>query len=151
MRRSKREGIPRRRYEIEGESFMCAFVDIDELTTYEEAVTSPNANEWITAMKEELSSMAKNNIWELVDLPTGCKTIGNKWVLKVKCKTDGSIDKFKAWLVAKGYTQRERIDYEEIFFPVVRFASVRLILAIVAHLDLELFQMAVKTTLPMEN
>ncbi|KAL0407607.1 UNVERIFIED_CONTAM: Retrovirus-related Pol polyprotein from transposon TNT 1-94 [Sesamum radiatum] len=145
MRRSKRGGIPRRRYEIEGESFMCASVDIDEPATYEEAVTSPNANEWITAMKEEMSSMAKNNVWELVDLPAGRKTIGNKWVLKVKRKADGSIDKFKARLVAKGYTQREGIDYEETFSPVVRFASVRLILAIVAHLDLELFQMDVKT------
>ncbi|KAL0421379.1 UNVERIFIED_CONTAM: Retrovirus-related Pol polyprotein from transposon TNT 1-94 [Sesamum latifolium] len=145
MRRSKRGGISRRRYEIEGESFMCASVDIDEPATYEEAVTSPNANEWITAMKEEMSSMAKNNVWELVDLPAGRKTIGNKWVLKVKRKADGSIDKFKARLVAKGYTQREGIDYEETFSPVVRFASVRLILAIVAHLDLELFQMDVKT------
>ncbi|KAL0283562.1 UNVERIFIED_CONTAM: putative mitochondrial protein [Sesamum radiatum] len=139
MRRSKCGGIPRRRYEIEGEPFMCASMDIDEPATYEEAVTSPNANKWITAMKEEMSSMAKNNVWELVDLPTGHKTIGNKWVLKVKRKADGSIDKFKARLVAKGYTQKEGIDYEETFSPVVRFASVRLILSIVAHLDLELF------------
>ncbi|KAK4384007.1 hypothetical protein Sango_2739000 [Sesamum angolense] len=80
---SKCGGIPRRRYEIEGKSFMCASVDIDEPATYEEAVTSLNANEWITAMKEEMSSMAKNSVWELVDLPTGCKTIGNKWFLKV--------------------------------------------------------------------
>ncbi|KAL0289106.1 UNVERIFIED_CONTAM: Retrovirus-related Pol polyprotein from transposon TNT 1-94 [Sesamum angustifolium] len=145
MYRSKRGGIPRRRYEIECESFMCASMDIDEPTTYEEAVTSPNANEWITAMKEEMSSMAKNNVWELVDLPTGHKIIGNKWVLKVKRKTDGSIDKFKARLVVKGYTQKEGIDYEETFSPVVRFASVRLILAIIAHIDLELFQMDVKT------
>ncbi|KAL0294413.1 UNVERIFIED_CONTAM: hypothetical protein Sradi_6889400 [Sesamum radiatum] len=104
MRRNKRGGIPRHRYEIEGESFMCASVDIDEPTTYEEAVTSPNANEWLTAMKEELSSMAKSNVLELVDLIAGRKTIGNKWVLKVKRKADGSIDKFKARLVAKGYT-----------------------------------------------
>ncbi|KAL0404449.1 UNVERIFIED_CONTAM: hypothetical protein Sradi_2085700 [Sesamum radiatum] len=106
MRRSKHGGIPRRRYEIEGKSFMCASVDIDEPATYEEAVTSPNANEWISAMKEEMCSMAKNNIWELVDLPARRKTIENKWVLKVKRKADGSIDKFEARLVAKGYTQR---------------------------------------------
>ncbi|KAL0297953.1 UNVERIFIED_CONTAM: Retrovirus-related Pol polyprotein from transposon TNT 1-94 [Sesamum angustifolium] len=137
MRRSKRGGIPLRRYEIEGESFMCASVDIDEPATYEEAVTSPNANEWITAMKEEMSSMAKNNVWELVDLPTGRKTIGNKWVLKVKRKANGSIDKFKARLVAKGYTKKEGIDYEETFSPVVSHCR---------HLDLELFQMDVKTT-----
>ncbi|KAL0402275.1 UNVERIFIED_CONTAM: Retrovirus-related Pol polyprotein from transposon RE2 [Sesamum latifolium] len=114
--------------------------------TYEEVVASPNANEWITTMEEEMSSMAKNNVWELVDLPVGRKTIRNKWVLKVKRKTNGSINKFKARSMAKGYTQKEGIDYEETFSLVVRFASVRLILAIVAHLDSELFQMDVKST-----
>ncbi|KAL0428304.1 UNVERIFIED_CONTAM: Copia protein [Sesamum latifolium] len=151
MRRSKRGGISHSRYEIEVESFMCASMDIDEPATYEEAVTSPNANEWITTMKEEMSFMAKNNVWELDDLLAGRKTIGNKLVLKVKRKADESIDKFKARLVAKGYTQKEGIDYEETFFPVVRFASVRLILATVAHLDLELFQMDVKTRGVQQN
>ncbi|KAL0349923.1 UNVERIFIED_CONTAM: hypothetical protein Sradi_4141500 [Sesamum radiatum] len=70
-------------YEIEDESFICVSMDIDEPTTCEEVVTSPNANAWITAMKEEMSSMANNNVWELVDLPTRRKTTGNKWVLKV--------------------------------------------------------------------
>ena len=92
-----------------------------------------------------MDSMAKNQVWELVNLPPRCKTIGNKWVLKIKCKADGSIDKYKAHLMAKGYTQRERIDYEKTFSPLVIFVSIRLILAIVAHLDLELFQMDVKT------
>ena len=94
-----------------------------------------------------MDSMAKNQVWELVDLPPGCKTIRNKWILKIKRKADESIDKYKAHLVAKGYTLREGIDYEETFSPVVRFVFIRLILAIVAHLDLELFQMDVKTTL----
>jgi hypothetical protein len=59
----------------------------------------------MTAMQEEMSSIDKNNVLELVDFLPGRKTIGNKWVLKVKRKADGSIDRYKACLVAKGYTQ----------------------------------------------
>ena len=73
-----------------------------------------------------MSSMDKNNVWELLNLLPGCKTIGNKWVLKVKRKVDGSIDRFKAHLVAKGYTQQEGIDYEDSFSLMVRFASIHL-------------------------
>jgi len=81
----------------------------------------------------------------LVDLPSGRRSIGNKWVLKIKRKADGSIERYKARLVVKGYTQEEGIDYEDSFSPIVRITSVRLILAIVAHMDLELYQMDVKT------
>ena len=97
-------------------------------------------------MEEELESMWKNQVWGLVDLPSDWKTIGNKWVFKIKWKADGSIKNYKAQLVAKGYIQQEAINYEETFSPVVRFASIGFILAIVAHMDLELFQMDVKTT-----
>ena len=57
-------------------------------------------------MQDEIVSMIRNQVWELVDLPSGCKTIENKWILKVKYKVDRSIDKFKTHLVTKGYTQR---------------------------------------------
>ena len=93
-------------------------------------------HEWIVAMRDEMDFRAKNQVWELVDLSPGRKTVGNKWVLKIKHKADGSIDKYKACLVAKGYTHREGIDYEETFSLVVIFVSICPILAIIAHLDL---------------
>ena len=90
--------------------------------------------------------MKSNQVWTLVELPKDCKAIENKWILKIKRKTNGSIEKYKARLVAKGYTQQEEIDYEEIFSVVVRFTSIRLTLSIVVSLDSELHQMYVKTT-----
>ena len=95
-------------------------------------------------MEEEMESMKVNQVSELVDLPPGRKEIGNKWVLKIKRKADGSIERYNSRLVAKGYTQQEGIDFEETFSPVVRFTLIHLILAIVAQLDLELHQMDIK-------
>lgn len=66
-------------------------------------------------MEEEMESMRSNRVWELVDLPSGCKAIENKWILKIKRNVDGTIQRFKARLVKKGYTQHEGIDYEETF------------------------------------
>jgi len=146
IRRSQRGLIPRRHFDdIEGRVLMCAMSDDIEPTSYEEVLTSPNRDQWLIAMKEEMDSMDKNKVWELVDLPPNRKAIGNKWVLKIKRRADGLIDKYKARLVAKGYTQMEGVDFLETFSPVVRFDSIRVILAMVAHLDLELHQMDVKT------
>ena len=144
-RRSGRGLIPRRRFEIEGEVFMITPQDEEEPKTVHEALSCPAKKEWKKAIEEEMESMKKNKVWELVDIPKGRKAIGNKWVLKIKRKADNSIERYKARLVAKGYTQQEGIDFEETFSPVVRFTSIRLILAIVAQLDLELHQMDVKT------
>ena len=146
IRRSSRVRNSPLRYEIEyRETFMTSLLDADEPKDLKEALSCLAKENWIMAMEEELESMRVNQVWELVDLPEGRRAIGNKWVLKVKHKADGSVERFKARLVAKGFTQQEGIDYEETFSHVVRFTSIRLILAIVASLDLELHQMDVKT------
>ena len=141
LRCSNRGNIPRCHFEIEGDALLCTANE----PSYREVLSSPAKGEWMDAMKDGLSSMDKKSVWELVDLSPGNKAIGNKWVFKVKRKADGSIDKYKARLVAKGFTQKKGIDYET-FSPVVRVASIHLILTIVAQLDLELYHMDVKTT-----
>jgi len=83
LRRSQRGNIPRRHFEIEREAFMCP-QEVDEPKTYQEAMKSPTSKEWKLAMPDEMESMRKNQVWDLVDLPPGRKTIRNKWVLKVK-------------------------------------------------------------------
>ncbi|RVW21621.1 Retrovirus-related Pol polyprotein from transposon TNT 1-94 [Vitis vinifera] len=88
-------------------------------TTYCEALSSDKANEWLIAMRDEMQSMSDNDVWELVDLPKGYKPIGCKW--------------------------REGIDFTETFSPVSTKDSFRLVMALVAHFDLELHQMDVKT------
>jgi len=92
-----------------------------------------------------MKSMKTNQVWDLVDLLSGQKSIKNKWVLKIKRKTNELIERYKTRLIIKGYTQEERIDYKDTFSLVVRITSVCLILAIVAHIDLELYQIDVRT------
>ena len=104
----------------------------------------PNKNKWRNALEDEIESMKENQVWKLIELSKRHKAIGNKWVLTVKRKVDGTINRYKECLVAKGYTQKEGIDYDETFSLIIRFASIHLILAIVASLDLELHQMNVK-------
>ena len=78
--------------------------------------------------------MSQNKVWSLVDLPNGCRPIGCKWEFKTK----GHLERYKASLVPKGYNQREGIDFKETFSPVSTKNSIRIILVIVAHFDLEL-------------
>ena len=83
-------------------------------------------------MKDELKSLQKNDVWELVKLPNGRKTVGSKWVFKEKIGADGSIECYKARLVAQGYLQQRGLDYDETFSPVVRTESVRALIALAA-------------------
>jgi hypothetical protein len=92
-----------------------------------------------------MDSILQNHTWELVDLPPGCKPLGYKWIFKKKMKADGSIDKYKARLVIKGYRQKSGLDYFDTYSPVTRITSIRLVLAIASIRNLEVHQMDVKT------
>ena len=113
--------------------------------TYEEAVSCPQSELWLDAIRDEIQSMRHNGVWELIELPEGHRPIGCKWVYKTKRDSKGKVEKFKARLVAKGFTQREGVDYEATFSPVSSKDSFRVIMALVAHFDMELHQMDVKT------
>jgi hypothetical protein len=121
-------------------------VDTNEPCTYREAISCDESSQWLAAMGEEIESLHKNQTWELVKPPKGQKIVGCKWVFKKK-KGIPRVEnaRFKAQLVAKGYTQREGIDYNEVFSPVVKYSSIRVLLAMVAYFDLELEQLDVKT------
>ncbi|CAA7052678.1 unnamed protein product [Microthlaspi erraticum] len=102
------------------------------------------AKEWVLAC-EEIRSIIKNNTWTLVYLPSGAKAIGLKWVFKLKRNSDGSINKHKARLVAKGYAQRYGVDYEEVFAPVARLETIRLLISLAAASGWEIHHLDVKT------
>jgi hypothetical protein len=96
-------------------------------------------------MQDEIKSMSTNKIWDLETIPEGAITVDCKWVYKTKYDSRDNIERFKARLVAKGFTQRECIDYNETFSPVLCMDLFRIIMALVAHYDLELHQIDVKT------
>ncbi|KAL0286352.1 UNVERIFIED_CONTAM: Retrovirus-related Pol polyprotein from transposon TNT 1-94 [Sesamum radiatum] len=92
-----------------------------------------------------MESMGSNQVWILVDPPKGVRPVGCKWVYKRNLGANGEITTFKARLVAIGYTQRSRVDFEETYSPVAMAKSIRILLAIAAWYDYEIWQMDVKT------
>jgi len=106
-----------------GYEIACSTVSMAEPLSYAEAMRCPDAEQWKQAALEELNAHSTNGTWKLVPRPTGKKVIGSKWVFKVKCNTDRSIERYKGRLVAKGYNQRPGFDYIEIFAPTVRMPT----------------------------
>ena len=125
----------------------CAYniVEIDEPQNMKEAMESEHSKEWKAASDSEYDSLIENETWKLVELPPGRKAIGCKWIFKVKHCMDGTVERFKARLVAKGYSQKYGIDYDETFSPVVRFSSVRTLLAFGVKRGMLIHQMDVVT------
>ena len=109
----------------------------DDPRTVKEAVDSEDGKLWKEAIVDEMASLHKNEAWDLVELPAGRKPIGSKWVFKKKTNAEGKVEKYKARLVAKGYSQVPGIDFGDIFSPVAKVASIRLLLSVAAAFDFE--------------
>uniref|UniRef100_A0A2N9HY75 Reverse transcriptase Ty1/copia-type domain-containing protein n=1 Tax=Fagus sylvatica TaxID=28930 RepID=A0A2N9HY75_FAGSY len=118
-----------------------ALATLHEPHTYREASTNPL---WQQAMADELDALHKTHTWDMTTLPPSKSAVGCKWVYKIKTRADGSVERYKARLVARGFTQEYGIDYEETFAPVARLTSVRSLLAVAAVRHWPLFQMDVK-------
>ena len=117
--------------------------------TYKEAITDPqNKAEWTQAITEELQKLIALNTWEVVRLPPGKKPVGCKWVFTKKYLPTGLVDRYKARLVAQGFTQTDGVDYLETFSPTIRNESLRLLLAIAASTGLEVYQVDVISAYP---
>lgn len=101
-----------------------------EPRSYQEAMNSANHEDWEKAMREELNSIKENGTWTLTDLPSNRKSIGSKWVFKTKQDENGKVVRFKARLVAQGFTQKYGVDYDEVFAPVARSTTLRVLLSI---------------------
>ena len=110
----------------------------DDPVDFHQVMESANSRQWLEAMNGEMQSMKDNDVWDLVALPEGIKPIGNKWIFKTKKDSNGNVERFKARPVVQGFTQKEDIDYKETFSPVSSKDSLRIIMALVAHFDLEL-------------
>ncbi|GJR50023.1 retrotransposon protein, putative, ty1-copia subclass [Tanacetum coccineum] len=132
---------------------MCLYIDAEEHelgdlgepANYKAALLDPESEKWLAAMNVEMQSMKDNDVWELVELPPNAKTVGHKWLFKKKTDMDGAVHTFKSRLVAKGFTQTYGVDYEETFSPVADIRAIRILIAIVAFYDYEIWQMDVKT------
>ncbi|XP_075097853.1 putative mitochondrial protein AtMg00820 [Nicotiana tabacum] len=106
-----------------------AVVSAEEPTSFVEVMKDPR---WVEAMKAEVDALVLNNTWEVVDIPKRKVPIGCRWVYKIKYKSNGEVERFKARLVARDYSQQEGLDYQETFSLVVKMVTVRAIISLAA-------------------
>nr|GEX74496.1 glutamate receptor 2.8-like [Tanacetum cinerariifolium] len=133
---------------------MCLYIDdeehelgdLNEPDNYKAALLDPESDKWLDAMNVELQSMKDNEVWDLVNLPPNGKTAGSKWLFKKKTDMDGVVHTYNARLVAKGFTQTYEVYYGETFSLVIDIRAIRILIAIDAFYDDEIWQMDVKTT-----
>lgn len=146
VRRSQRHPTPINRYGIDEYVTHVAYSSsVLEPQSMKEALAGPQAEQWQTAAREEYDALMDKQTWTLTKLPPGRAAIGSKWVFKVKYNPDGTVNRYKARLVAQGYSQKPGIDYDETFSPVVHRTSLRTLLAYGVQRGMIIHQMDVVT------
>lgn len=140
LRRSQRQKKPNVRYANMYAKVAVVEDLVCEPESYQEAIQK---DEWVVAMKSEMDALISNQTWELVPKPHDVNLVSCKWVYKVKQKADGTVDRFKARLVARGFSQQLGLDYEDTFSPVAKIQTIRAILALAASKGWKLWQMDV--------
>ena len=108
-----------------------------ELESFQEVQSQKDKQSWLKAMHEEMNSLNKKKTYDLVELPKGKRVLRNKWVFKLK-KDGDKLVKYKARLAVKGFSHKQGIDFDEIFSPALKMSSIRVVLGLVANLNLEL-------------
>lgn len=126
-------------------TYLAVGTDTDDPQTVREALSGQERDLWKRAMEEERKSLIKNDTWTLADLPAGRKALETKWVFRTKKDSAGRVERHKARLVVKGCSQKEGIDYQETYSPVIRYASVRFLCALASKYALRMDQMDVAT------
>lgn len=134
----------RRKPDRYGFANACATAAAEDGLTYAEAISGPERLMWLQAMAEELQSFQDNQAWEVVDTPSNASVVQCKWVFKKKFDSDNKV-RYRARLVAKGFTQKAGIDYQETFSPVIRHSTLRLLFAISVQLGMDITHLDVKT------
>lgn len=124
---------------------ICGNVEEDIPVSTEDDTNVAKKLEWISAMSEEMLSLSDNNVFKVVRKPNECRIVKCRWVFALKRNSNGQVLRHKARLVSKGYSQVQGGDFDEVFAPVVRFETLRFLLAHVAYNDMELYQVDVKT------
>ena len=145
LRRSSRAKIPKVIPSLISQSNDMTFIDPDNFFTYNDAISGSAAKQWRSAMETEIEALNRLKTWTLVPRPSGRTIVKCRWVYAVKRTVAGSIERYRARLVAKGFSQKAGIDFDETFSPVVKYDSLRIILSIAAAQDLDLFQFDVSS------
>ena len=123
------------------QAFVTNLMDIQIPNNIQEAL---QISKWNTIIEEEIRALEKNGTWELIELLEGKSPVKSKWIFTIKYKANGSVDRYKARLIAKGFTQSHEIEHHETLAPMAKLNTIRVLLSLVVNRDWPLHQLDLK-------